>query len=160
MQLIRSGKTKASVCWRSVGFLWTLHFWSFGVFVLRPPVEFGLLLPAYNFALVALNYYIVHEVLTGSYGAGYSYVCTPLKNDSYDPNEMKVKFLCSWLLIAVYLFLSKQVKRRKVANVKKKVPFASNYLWNFSAWYKMSQLPYHLEVLQKMWNFLFVTNLL
>ena len=30
------------------------------------------------------------EVFVGSYNAGYSYVCTPLKSDSYDPNEMMV----------------------------------------------------------------------
>nr|CAB3242222.1 polyunsaturated fatty acid elongase [Phallusia mammillata] len=62
----------------------------------RSPVDFGLFLPAYNFALVALNYYIVQQALTGSYNAGYSYVCTPLRKDSYDPNEMKVANAIWW----------------------------------------------------------------
>ena len=53
-------------------------------------MEFGLFLPAYNFALVALNFYILMETFVGSYNAGYSYVCTPLRSDSHDTNEMMV----------------------------------------------------------------------
>ena len=60
------------------------------IFFRRNPVDFGLLLPGYNFALVALNAYIFKEAFVGSWNAGYSYVCTPLRSDSYDPNELMV----------------------------------------------------------------------
>uniref|UniRef100_H2YG74 Elongation of very long chain fatty acids protein n=1 Tax=Ciona savignyi TaxID=51511 RepID=H2YG74_CIOSA len=66
----------------------------------RKAMDFGLFLPAYNFALVALNYYILHEVVTGSYRANYSYICTPLRSDSYDPNEMKVANGVWWYYIS------------------------------------------------------------
>nr|NP_001029014.1 polyunsaturated fatty acid elongase [Ciona intestinalis]AAV67802.1 polyunsaturated fatty acid elongase [Ciona intestinalis] len=66
----------------------------------RAPVDFGLFLPGYNFALVALNYYILQEVVTGSYGAGYDLVCTPLRSDSYDPNEMKVANAVWWYYVS------------------------------------------------------------
>ncbi|CAK8693290.1 unnamed protein product [Clavelina lepadiformis] len=62
----------------------------------RAPIDFGTFLPAYNFALVALNYYIVKEALVGSYRAGYSYVCTPLRMHSYDPNDMMVANAVWW----------------------------------------------------------------
>lgn len=62
----------------------------------RPAYDFGLFLPAYNFALVGLNYYILHLVVTGSYAAGYSYICTPLTKDFDDLNERKVA-LGVWL---------------------------------------------------------------
>jgi len=58
----------------------------------RSPISFGVFLPIYNFLLVFLNYYILHLVFTGSYAAGYSYICTPLTKDFDDVNERKVAF--------------------------------------------------------------------
>uniref|UniRef100_H2YG77 Elongation of very long chain fatty acids protein n=1 Tax=Ciona savignyi TaxID=51511 RepID=H2YG77_CIOSA len=50
----------------------------------RKAMDFGLFLPAYNFALVALNYYnTTRRRIIVTYAP-------PLRSDSYDPNEMKV----------------------------------------------------------------------
>ena len=59
----------------------------------REPVNFGNILPLYNFALVMLNYYILQEVLTGSFNANYTFVCTPLRKESTDENELKVSIV-------------------------------------------------------------------
>lgn len=59
-------------------------------FTCRKAYDFGILLTVYNFALVGLNYYITKEILSASKAAKYSYVCTPVKHDSYDPNEIRV----------------------------------------------------------------------
>jgi len=63
----------------------------------RDPFDFGYFLPAYNFSLVALNYYILHLTFIGSYQAGYSYTCTPVTKELENPHENKV-------MLGVYLY--------------------------------------------------------
>lgn len=76
----------------------------------RDPLDFGLFLSAYNFALVALNYYIFHLALTGSYGAKYSYVCTPTaRGHMTDENEMKVATAIWWFYASKLIELSDTV---------------------------------------------------
>jgi len=76
----------------------------------RAPMKFGIFLPAYNFALVALNYYIFHLALTGSYGAGYSFVCTSTdRAHLVDENEMKVATAIWWFYASKLIELSDTV---------------------------------------------------
>nr|XP_039253978.1 elongation of very long chain fatty acids protein 4-like [Styela clava] len=91
----------------------------------RNPYEFGMLLSAYNFALVGLNYYIMKELISASKAAKYSYICTPVKHDSYDPNEMRIANALWWyyfsklieLLDTVFFMLRKKSRQITVLHV-------------------------------------------
>lgn len=91
----------------------------------RKPYDFGLFLSAYNFALVGLNYYIMKELISASAAAKYSYICTPVRHDSYDVNEMRIANALWWyyfsklieLLDTIFFMLRKKSRQITVLHV-------------------------------------------
>ncbi|XP_075244176.1 very long chain fatty acid elongase 4-like [Convolutriloba macropyga] len=65
----------------------------------QKPFQLNRFMVVYNLALVALNFHIFKEIVIGSWNAGYSYICQPIKY-SFDAHELRVAKAIWWFYIS------------------------------------------------------------